>query len=268
MAELEVADAVVEYEVAGEGPAVTLLHGFTQSGRSWREVISLMPPRWRFITPDLRGHGRTRTRAGAAHDMEASRRDVLAIWDQLGVERSHLVGYSMGGRLALHIAAHSPERLLSLVTIGAHAGLDDGGRRERLAADEELARRIESAGIAAFVEYWTSLPLFRGLERRSPAVQAAIRAERMHNRPEALAASLRGMGAAAMEPLWERLASLGVPCLFIAGAEDHGYAAQARRLRDTIPGSRKEIVPRAGHAVHQERPQAFVNVLVDHLSTL
>ena len=268
MSELRVGDAVIAYEAGGTGPAVTLLHGFTQSHRTWREVLAMMPQRWRWVLPDLRGHGATTADAGAPHDMEACRRDIEALWDHLGIERSHLVGYSMGGRLALHIAARSPDRLLSLVTIGAHAGLDQAQREERIAADAELARNIEERGIAEFVEYWTALPIFRGLQNRSAGVQASIRAERMRNRPDGLAASLRGMGAGTMEPVWEDLEALRVPALFIAGADDHGYAAQARRLRESVPQGRVEIVPRAGHCVHLERPQAFASILEAHLSSL
>src|SRR5439155_140558 len=118
----------------------------------------------------LRGHGETRIRHDASCSMEVCTRDLVALWDELGVERSHVVGYSMGGRLALHVAAKRPDRLLSLVTIGAHAGLDEGAREGRRRGDDALANRIEKEGIEAFVKYWGSLPLFAGLERRGPSV--------------------------------------------------------------------------------------------------
>src|SRR2546430_5842495 len=112
-------DARLSYFVAGDGPAVTLLHGFTQSGRSWRELISRMPEGWQWIVPDLRGHGETRVRLGATCSMDACTDDLLALWDELGVERSHVAGYSMGGRLALHVAALAPGPGLCLLTLGA-----------------------------------------------------------------------------------------------------------------------------------------------------
>ncbi len=198
--------------------------------------------------------------------MDACLADLEMLWDHLGIERTHLVGYSMGGRLALHVAARKPERLLSLVTIGAHAGLDEGAREGRRLGDEALAQRIESDGLEAFVKYWSGLPMFAGLERRGPSFVAQLRAERMSNTVAGLACSLRGMGAGVMEPLWGELASVTAPSTFVAGQLDHGYVASARRLAASVPHGRIEVVLRAGHAVHQERPEAFAHALAAHLA--
>src|SRR5450756_2044380 len=198
---LEGSDVRLNYEVIGEGSPVTLLHGFTQSARSWREVVSLMPDGWKWILPDLRGHGATSVRLGAPHTMDACTADLEMLWGHLGIARTHLAGYSMGGRLALHVAATRPERILSLLTIGAHAGLEEDAREGRRRGDEALAERIEKDGLEAFVNYWSSLPLFAGIERRGPAFAAQVRAERLTNHLAGLACSLRGMGAGAMDPM-------------------------------------------------------------------
>jgi 2-succinyl-6-hydroxy-2,4-cyclohexadiene-1-carboxylate synthase len=263
---LERQDVRLSYFVAGEGPPVTLLHGFTQSGRSWRELISHMPEGWKWIVPDLRGHGQTVTSPGAQCSMQACTEDLVALWEELDLGRTHLVGYSMGGRLALHVAARRPERLLSLVTIGAHAGLEEDARAGRSAGDEALAERIENDGLESFVDYWGSLSLFAGLRRRGEGYLAQLRADRMQNHVAGLACSLRGMGAGVMEPVWGDLGRVNVPCTFVAGQLDHGYVASARRLAATVPNGQVEIVPRAGHAVHQERPDAFARVLAHHLA--
>jgi 2-succinyl-6-hydroxy-2,4-cyclohexadiene-1-carboxylate synthase len=263
---LEGADVRLNYFVAGEGTPVTLLHGFTQSGRSWQEVIGAMPQGWRWVVPDLRGNGETRIRPGAACTMDGCLADLVMLWDHLGVQRTHLVGYSMGGRLALHVAARKPERLLSLLTIGAHAGLEEDAREGRRLGDEALAQRIENDGLEPFVKYWSGLPLFAGLERRGPSFLAQVRAERMNNTVAGLACSLRGMGAGMMQPVWDDLARVTVPCTFVAGQLDHGYVASARKLASAVPNGRVEVVLRAGHAVHQERPEAFAHVLANHLA--
>ena len=263
---LEGADVRLNYFVSGEGSPATLLHGFTQSGRSWREVIAAMPAGHQWIVPDLRGHGQTRIEPGAGCSMDSCLSDLEMLWDSLGIERTHLAGYSMGGRLALHVAAHRPDRLLSLLTIGAHAGLDEDAREGRRLGDEALAQRIEQDGLEAFVDYWSALPLFAGLERRGPSFVAQLRAERMANTVAGLAASLRGMGAGVMEPVWGALAGVTVPSTFVAGQLDHGYVASARRLAASVSNGRVEIVLRAGHAVHQERPDAFARVLAGHLT--
>ena len=262
---LEGPDVRLNYEVIGEGSPVTLLHGFTQSGRSWHEVISLMPDGWRWILPDLRGHGATRVRSGAPSTMDACTADLEMLWDSLGIARTHLVGYSMGGRLGLHVAAERPDRLLSLLTIGAHAGLEEDAREGRRRADEALAHRIERDGLEAFVDYWSSLPMFEGLERRGPSFLAQVRTARMDNHAAGLAESLRGMGAGAMRPVWTELNRVTVPSTFVAGQLDHGYAASARRLAASVPGGRVVLLQRAGHTAHQERPEAFSRLLLAHL---
>jgi 2-succinyl-6-hydroxy-2,4-cyclohexadiene-1-carboxylate synthase len=197
--------------------------------------------------------------------MEACAADLEMLWDHLGIVRTHLVGYSMGGRLALHVAATRPERILSLLTIGAHGGLEEEAREGRRRGDEALAQRIEKDGLEAFVNYWSSLPLFAGLERRGPSFTAQVRAERMNNHVAGLAESLRGMGAGAMRPVWDELAQVTCQCTFVAGQLDHGYVASARRLAGSVPKGRVVVVQRAGHTVHQERPDAFARLLLAHL---
>src|SRR5712692_3906666 len=122
-----------------------------------------MPDGCKWIAPDIRGHGSARTSPATMDDCAA---DIAALWDQLGIERSHVVGYSMGGRLALHVAVRLPERTRSLLTIGAHAGLDDEARATRGQADEALAQRIEREGVEALARSWEPLPMFAGITGR------------------------------------------------------------------------------------------------------
>ena len=200
-----------------------------------------MPRGWKWIVPDLRGHGETRADLAPAHDGRLHRRPRDALWNHLGIERSHLVGYSMGGRLALHVAARRPERILSLLTIGAHAGLDEDARERRRRGDEALAERIERDGLEAFVQLLgVACPCSPASSAADPlsSRQAARGAtEQPRRRPRR---SLRGMGAGAMEPLWDELDAVDLPCTFVAGQLDHGYVASARRLAKTVPARRVE----------------------------
>jgi 2-succinyl-6-hydroxy-2,4-cyclohexadiene-1-carboxylate synthase len=238
-----------------------LLHGFTQTGSSWSPVIAALDPeRYRPLAPDLRGHGT------AAHHrpitFEAITADVLGAADGPFV----LAGYSQGGRIALHLAARHPERLLTLTVIAAHAGLEGPEREARRAADEALAERIESAGIDWFARYWAARPLFAGLARRGPAFLARLDTSRRRHQPGQLAAALRGLGQGVLPPLWDRLGEIRTPTLVVAGAEDSGYVELAARLASRLPSARLAIVPGAGHAVHLERPQAVAELLAAHLS--
>ncbi len=258
-------DVRLSYRVVGDGEPVTLLHGFTLSGSSWREVMARMPKRWMWIVPDLRGHGDTRMAAGAPCTMDACTADLEMLWNSLGVTSSHVVGYSMGGRLALHVATSLTERVRSLLTLGAHAGLDADARIARQQGDRALAAKLEAVGIEPFVNYWSAQPMFAGLERRGATFTARVRAERLANRPEDLAASLHGMGAGAMTPLWDELPRITCLCTFVAGEDDIAYVATARRLAAAVPDGRVELIAHAGHAAHMERPAAFAKVLTGHL---
>jgi 2-succinyl-6-hydroxy-2,4-cyclohexadiene-1-carboxylate synthase len=241
---------------------VTLLHGFTLAGASWDELVRKMPAGWRWIAPDLRGHG---TAPLAPCTMDDCAADLVELWDHLGVERSHVVGYSMGGRLALHVAVRLPERTRSLFTIGAHAGLEAEARARRQADDQALARRIEREGIEPFVQSWEALPMFEGISRRGPRFLAWLHGLRVANKPAGLAASLRGMGAGAMEPMWDGLGSLTCPSTFVAGEQDNAFVAHARRLNSSVAGSRLQIVQGSGHSVQFEQPDRTAELLTAHL---
>jgi 2-succinyl-6-hydroxy-2,4-cyclohexadiene-1-carboxylate synthase len=233
---------------------VTCVHGFSQHGDSWDELRSLVPGARRWLTPDV-----------TAATLAEAEAELLALWAREGVERSDLVGYSQGGRIALHVAAGHPGRLRTLTVIGAHAGFERD-RDARLAADLALADRIERQGIDWFAAYWAGLPLFAGLAGRGPDFLERLDAGRRRNDPARLAAQLRGMGAGATEPFWDRLARIDAPALVVAGAEDERYVAFAQRLAGALPRARVAIVPAAGHAVHLECPDAAAALLADHLA--
>jgi 2-succinyl-6-hydroxy-2,4-cyclohexadiene-1-carboxylate synthase len=233
---------------------VTCVHGFSQHGDTWDEVRALVGGGRRWLAPDV---------AGAT--LAEAEAELLELWRREGVERTDLVGYSQGGRIALHVAADHPGRLRTLTTIGAHAGFEGEARERRREADERLAARIEREGIDWFAAYWPTLPLFAGLARRGPEVLARLDAGRRRNDPARLAAALRGLGAGAVEPFWDRLGRISAPALVVAGAEDAPYVAHARRLVSSLPHARAAIVPGAGHSVHLERPEAFAALLAAHL---
>lgn len=234
-----------------------------QTGGSWDEQRSLLGPGWRVLAPDLPGLGES---LAAEATMAAAASGLVALWDRLDVQRTHLVGYSMGGRLALYVAAHHPDRVASLLTIGAHAGLEGGERERRLSADLALAERVEREGIEWFAGYWAAQPLFAGLARRGPEYVAELDHRRRALDARGVAASLRGMGAAATDPFWDRLDAIGCPCTFVAGAEDYRYAAFAGRLAGAVPDSQVRLVPQAGHAAHLEQPYGFAGILQAHLA--
>ncbi len=233
-----------------ERSTLVLLHGFTQTGRSWDPVVTALGERYRALAPDLRGHGAAGDRRPVS--FAAIEHDIL----ELAPPRFALAGYSMGGRIALDLALRddgaAQRRITRLTLIGASPGLADPAERAaRRAADEALADEIERGGVEAFARRWAAQPLFAD---QPPAVARAAHAERLRNSAAGLAASLRGVGTGAMEPLWDRLDQLTIPVTLIAGERDAKFRALAERMAAQIPHATVHVVANAGHAAQLERP--------------
>ena len=222
----------------------------------------------RLFAIDLPGHGNAATPHAKEHfSMQATVSHLWDALDALGVERANLVGYSMGGRVALSAAVACPERVAKVVCIGASPGIAGPiERNKRRQADEALADSILADGVEQFVDRWLAQPLFESLaERLSPADFQATREQRLANSPEGLALSLRGIGTGTMEPLHEALVNMVFPCLWIAGAEDAKFVAIAEEMSKAIPNGSHALIPDAGHSVHLENPAATLSAIREFL---
>ena len=260
-------DVTYAYVEQGEGEALLLLHGFTGSSASWERVLPELAGAYRVIAVDLLGHGMSDAPAEPArYGMVPVAADITALLDHLGIDRAHLFGYSMGGRLALYLALLLPERWHSLTLESSSPGLVTREERaERAARDEELAAFIETEGIAAFVDYWAQLPLFASQQRLPAAVQEKHRRQRLQNNPAGLVGSLRGMGTGVQPSLWAQLGELALPTLLLAGALDDKFVAFAQRMARVIPGATLAMVPGAGHTIHLEQPELWLQLSRDWL---
>jgi len=241
------------------GEAVLILHGFTGCAETMRGVALGLGEDRRRILVDLVGHGGSDgPSAPDDYRMGSCLEDLCRVMDALGESRVHLIGYSMGARVGLAFAAGHPDRVCSVVLVGARAGIEDPvARRRRIEDDERLARRILQEGIEWFVDHWMSLPLFASQECLGSRALAMARTLRLRNRPQRLALSLRGMGAGAQPPLFPDLHLVSAPVLLVVGAEDARFLAIARDLQPRLPRALLEIIPEAGHAAHLENPEAF-----------
>lgn len=265
---IDVGDGVsLHVVVSGEGRPVVLLHGFTGSAETWAALRGSLAAGHRVIAVDLPGHGRSTTPPDPARGrLSRLAGDLVRLLDALDVDRTALLGYSLGGRAALHFAARHAERLSHLVLESVSPGIEDPDEREgRRAADAALALEIEREGIESFVRRWESLPLWASQVQLPDSVRARLRMQRLQNEPAGLAASLRGAGAAAEPVLDDAALAFGVPTLLITGALDARYVAIAERLTRAIPASRRVVVDGAGHAVHLERPDEFAALVREFL---
>jgi 2-succinyl-6-hydroxy-2,4-cyclohexadiene-1-carboxylate synthase len=232
---------------------ILLLHGFTHTGASWRPVVEQLPAGFRAVTPDIRGHGTASGRRPA--DLTA----VLAELSELIAEPGLVAGYSMGGRLALHLALHRSEAIDRLVLIGASPGLADAGERQaRRKQDEQLADEIERSSIEEFTTRWAQTPVLGGLPAQ---VAAQVQQDRLRSAPAGLAAALRGLGTGALPSLWERLPEVAVPVFLVVGERDQKFQAIARNMAESIPQAEVVVVAGAGHAVHLEAPDRVAEII-------
>jgi 2-succinyl-6-hydroxy-2,4-cyclohexadiene-1-carboxylate synthase len=228
---------------------IVLLHGFSGTHRGWDDVVSLLDPkRYRPLALDLPGHGE---RVGDRWPI-TFKACVEAVLDA-APDRFALCGYSMGGRVALHVALAAPERVSRLTVIAANPGIEDlKERAERLAADERLAQRLESEPFEDFIESWRTQPLFAD----DPlAVGEMARADQRRNDPLALAAVMRGLSVGAMASLWGQLGELEMPVRFVVGTRDEKFRSIGGRFAAECPACTLSVV-RGGHGLPLENPEA------------
>lgn len=237
--------------VRGSGPRLVLVHGFTQSGRSWGPIADRLAESFEVVAVDAPGHGRSAAvTAGLwdGADLLASAAGAPASW----------IGYSMGGRYGLHVALRHPAVVRRLVLVSATAGIaDDAAREARRRSDLAVASRAVEMGLAGFVRWWMGQPLFATLAPSDAALES-----RLEGTAVGLAESLRLAGTGSQEPLWPRLAALRMPVLVVAGALDGRYCSLASDMAAAIGANASvRIIAGAGHACHLEKPDEFVELV-------
>ena len=232
-------------------PLVVFVPGFMQRGEAWAPVAREVGERYPTLCLDF-----------GTWSFE----ERLAELREAAPPGAVVVGYSMGARLALSLAVREPQRFGTLATVGGTAGIEDAGeRKRRLAADLDLAEWMQRAPIEEVVARWEASPVFDG----QPAeLVEAQRPGRLSHRPPALARLLRSAGQGALEPVWDRIPSLPMPLLAMAGERDVRYADAARRLAELAPRGRAELLPGAGHTAHLEEPGLTARLLLAFLDDL
>ncbi len=270
MSRLAVNGVQYHVEEAGEGPALVLLHGFTGSGENWNHLLPAFTPHFRVISIDLPGHGATEAPSDPArYSISKTAAGIAVILDSLKIDRVAILGYSMGGRVVLFFALEYPERVNALILESASPGLATAQERAgRVVADEALAGFIEEKGLETFVERWESLPLFASQSSLSEALRANLHRQRLLNRPEGLANSLRGLGTGVQPSLWDNLPDIAAPVLILTGALDTKFKAIGQQMQERLPNARREVVAGAGHTIHLEKPREFEKLVKGFLAEL
>lgn len=265
----EESEAAERFTGTGGVAPVMMLHGFTGSGPAMEPLAARLAarlPAW-VVCPDLVGHGRSEAPEDPArYTVEAMAEQVLGLAEALEFGAFHLVGYSMGGRVALTLGCLAASRLRSLTVIGASGGIDDADRRsKRRQADTKQAQRILE-DFEGFVDEWMAQPLFASQAVLGENHRRTAREQRLAADPEGLARSLTAAGAGAMTPLTDRLGQVDVPVLLMAGAEDVKFCAIAEQLAARLPRSRVDCIDSAGHAAHLEQPATTAAKIADFIT--
>ncbi len=251
-------------EVKGSGPTLVCFHGFAENSGTWE---ALQPPDCQMVLVDLLGHGRSaKPRSLEPYELPVLLGHLHELMAELGCTGYSLLGYSLGGRIALAYGAAYPREVQGLILESSAYGIGDEEQRAlRREQDVRLAQEILDRGIEWFAEHWSSLPLFASQTRLPPEIRAKIRARRLGNAPHALANTLLGSGQGVFPCLRERIPALPMPILYIHGEQDEKYKEIGRELVDLNPGIKREMIPGAGHNAHLENPVTFAEIVGNFL---
>ncbi|CAI9394660.1 2-succinyl-6-hydroxy-2,4-cyclohexadiene-1-carboxylate synthase [Niallia sp. Sow4_A1] len=253
--------------IEGDGEPLLLLHGFTGDSGTWFPFIPLWKKSYKVIAVDIIGHGKTDSPEEAEkYAMKESVAHIKAVIDYLRLAPVHILGYSMGGRLALAYCSEYPETVKKLILESASPGLQtELERKQRRIQDEKLGDSILEQGIIHFVNKWEKIPLFKSQERLDPTIKRAIRNQRLANNPIGLANSLKGMGTGAQSSYWSRISRLSIDTLLITGELDRKFYQIAEEMVKKNKNIRHLNVNNAGHAIHVEKPEIFGTIVMEFL---
>ncbi len=249
-------EMLLNFTSASSQPAVLFLHGFLGNHTEFHSVSSRLE-QFNCMAIDLPGHGKTQETW--EYSLPNTAEAIVELLTQAQIDQANLVGYSMGGRLALYLALTYPDRFPKVVIESGSPGLKTARERsQRIQHDHELANRLE-ADFQQFLRDWYNMPLFRSFAAH-PNFEQIVQ-ERAKNNPLELARSLREMGTGMQPSLWKTLESHRQPILLIVGECDRKFIEINQEMAALCPTAELVIVSDCGHNVHFEKPEEFVDRL-------
>lgn len=242
---------------------LVVLHGFTGSSRSFERVVEMLSEDIHVIAPTLPGHGEI------IYSYETMEMHHQINWledflQQHQLKEATVLGYSMGGRLAMGYAQKFPVKQLILVSSSPGIELQND-RDARHEADQNLAEKIRRNGLDWFVSYWENIPLFESQKRLPVDVQQMVRSERLQHDAEQLATSLEDFSTGNMPSYWNELENYHHPVHMVVGELDTKFVEIAKKMSARLPNATLRIVPNVGHAIQVENPQMFATIIEDVL---
>ena len=257
------------YSLSGspQNPPLLLLHGFMGSGEDFSEVLESLSRKFYCITLDLPGHGQTQVLGGNQfHKMPEVSQGIVELLKELQTAPCFLLGYSMGGRLALYLALEFPQYFPKVILESGSPGLaTEIEREERRQKDELLAKQLETNDLQLFVQGWYHQPLFHSLKKHHKFNH--VLQSRLQNNPLELAKSLRYMGPGVQPSLWEKLPENQVDLLLLAGQSDGKFIKIHQEMCQIAPRTQWQIIPHSGHNIHLENVPAWLTAIQEFLSS-
>ena len=260
---VQIRDVQYHYRIWGNGEPLFLLHGFTGSSQTWDHLASSLSPYRTVVAIDLLGHGKTESPLSPErYTMSEQIEDLDQIRRLLSMDKIELLGYSMGGRVALSYSILKQEHVKKLILESSSPGLNtEAERTVRQENDLKLSFKIKNEGLKSFVDYWENIPLFSTQKSLPDPVKEKIRQERLSQDPWGLANSLIGLGTGSQPTWWDRLKEIDIPVLLITGHEDQKFLKIAEQMAKEMKNARHVDVFNAGHAIHVELPQKFDKIV-------
>jgi 2-succinyl-6-hydroxy-2,4-cyclohexadiene-1-carboxylate synthase len=252
----------------GTGFPLLLLHGFTGNSEGWKEFAPFWKDHSKTIALDIIGHGKSGSPPDIGqYQIEESAAVINSLLEKMGIGKIDVLGYSMGGRLALTFAVNYPEKVRKLILESATPGLrTEAERHERRIQDKKLSEKIRQEGIKNFIDYWENIPLFQSQKSLPEKIRTRIRCQRLSNSIDGLANSLNGMGTGVQPSWWDELAHLEMPVLLITGNLDQKFCRIAEEMSKILPNVKWKTAEDAGHAIHVEKPELFGTIVSGFLS--
>ena len=264
---IRINDVLYSYNICGEGEPLLLLHGFTGSKNTWNECIECWSQSFQVITIDLLGHGETESpKDPKRYQMEQACLDLKTLLDQLEIKSVNLLGYSMGGRLALSFACLYPQYVNLLLLESTSPGLKTESERvERIKNDQKLADMIQKKGLLTFINYWERIPLFESQNKLPEHIRQKVRLERENQNPLGLINSLLGMGTGMQPSWWDNLSNLKLPVLILVGELDEKFYKIGLEMEKLLPNASLVKFNGAGHAIHLEQAEKFGTIVKEFI---
>lgn len=245
-------------------PYLFLMHGFMGTGSVFSELIDNIRGFCNPVTIDLLGHGDTEGSDEPErynHNQQIS--DLSSILDRLALNDLYIYGYSMGGRLALHLVMKYPKFCKGLILESSGCGIEDEeSRNERKNLDERRAIEITN-DFDSFVQKWNRNSLFQSSFAKNADDYLQYLSKQV---PEYMAASLKGFGSGVMPPVCNKLDQFQVPCLLLTGSEDQKYRSWMTNLKKIMSEAELAVIEEAGHRVHFDRPKKIAEKIQPFLS--